>query len=210
MDIERLGRTGVRIATGRGTVLVDPEPAGDRLASGMRADIVAYTRSAESGAAAGQPSDDGREAPFVVDGPGEYEVSGLFIIGVQAPSAGGEAATLYTVTDGEVTACHVGRIASLPAQPLLEQLGPVDVLIVPLGETALSAASAAELVGLMEPALVVPLDDAETSGGEHVARFVKEMAADDVELLTLLRVLPNRLPDETEVRLLAPAGQAPA
>ncbi len=154
-----------------------------------------------------------RDSPYVIQGPGEYEVDGVFVIGVathQTEKAGGDLKrnTAYLIEFEEMSICHLGNLGHVPGQEQLEEFDNVDILMVPVGgREVLSAARAAEVVNLLEPKIVVPMRyriadmDREMS---TVTRFLTEMDAKGAEPEEMLSVTASQLPAETQVTLLAP------
>lgn len=112
---------------------------------------------------------------------------------------------IFRVRAGGVTLVHLGDVGRAPAPEVLAALGPVDVLLLPVGGTyTLDAAGAAALVRRIAPRLVVPM---------HYQRKGLTVALDPVEkfLATQSRVRrakgvitlkPNELPAATEVLVL--------
>ncbi|MCO5186479.1 MAG: MBL fold metallo-hydrolase [Anaerolineae bacterium] len=142
-------------------------------------------------------------------GPGEYEIGGVFITGIATTSKNdAKRNVLYLFDFGTVTIAHLGDINRVPSQSKIEQLGDVNVLLIPVGGgNSLNAAKAAELVSMIEPNIVIPmhyqLPDLSVNLDE-VDRFVKEMGLAQIEQETSLRVNVSRLPEETQTVLLQP------
>jgi L-ascorbate metabolism protein UlaG (beta-lactamase superfamily) len=99
----------------------------------------------------------------VVDGPGEYEMEGVFITGVRTPldPARAEAREFNTAFLFEMEGfviCHLGDLGQLPNTEQTEQLSQADILLVPIGGgTGLSQEQAAEVVSLLEPKVLIPM-----------------------------------------------------
>jgi len=154
-----------------------------------------------------------RGGPYVVTGPGDYEVGGVFITGVRTngdpKSAPPEQRnTAYLIEIEDVVICHLGNLHDMPSQQQAEDLGPIDVLLLPVGgKSALTPARAAEVVGLIEPGIVVPMMY-KTPGLEAdlgtVTRFLTEMAVDKKAPEELLKITKSDVPENTTVRLLEP------
>ena len=206
MEIHWHGRGCFELRAPAGVVVTDPfvSPAGTRLAS-LQADIVTLSlAAADTGAIAGQP--------YVVRGPGEYEVHGIFVIGVE--SAEGEDArrplapnTMYCLDFDGLTVCHLGHLGHALTQSQVEALGNVDVLLLPVGGAlALGPMAAVDIVNQIEPAIVIPLHDTGDSGSGPIEQFLKEMGAADHSPRASLRVDAQRLPEEPQVVLLRPAS----
>ncbi len=98
---------------------------------------------------------------FIVNNPGEYEISNLSFQGISAQKNIDDESTLdgiiYRIVAGEVVIGFLGNINPKLSDEQLEQLGMVDLLIVPVGGNGLSpdAISAASLVREIEPKLVI-------------------------------------------------------
>jgi L-ascorbate metabolism protein UlaG (beta-lactamase superfamily) len=94
---------------------------------------------------------------------------------------------------------------------MLEALGSVDVLLVPVGGgNSLNAAQAAEVVAQVTPRIVIPMhyrQDGLKRELETEERFVKEMGAADVQPQPKLTLLGSSgAAEDTRVVLLARAG----
>lgn len=96
------------------------------------------------------------------DGPGEYEVEGFSVTGIPArahmDAEGGLTATMYRVDTLDATALVVGHVYPKLTDNQLEQIGMVDILIIPVGGAGytLDPEGAAKLVKRIEPKVVIP------------------------------------------------------
>lgn len=152
--------------------------------------------------------------PFrILDGPGEYEIKGVFVIGVALIGARdqGTMATrniIFVFEYGGLTVCHLGGLNHMPRRSQIEELGAIDVLLTPVGGGDLiSAAQAAEVIAMLEPRLVIPMHYHTPACKVKLPRantFLKEMGANTVESAEILRVSSSTLPQETQVLLLSP------
>jgi hypothetical protein len=134
-----------------------------------------------------------------VAGPGEYEIGGVFVTGVMS--------TRVSREDG-VTVCHLGNLSEPPTQQLVEEIGRVDVLLVPVGVPGgLTGAQVSETVSLIEPDIIVPMQYW-TAGlkidRDPVDAFLKEMGVTDPTPVASLKVVPGAIPEEMQVVLLEP------
>ncbi len=114
--------------------------------------------------------------PFVISGPGEYEVGGIFIKGYGVAGPTGAINTIYTLVLDDIRVCHLGgiEVAQVPADAV-EGIGEVDLLFVPVwGGDLVPPHEAHELAASFEPKLIVPLHDGKTGAGSPLATFLKE------------------------------------
>jgi L-ascorbate metabolism protein UlaG (beta-lactamase superfamily) len=102
--------------------------------------------------------------PFIIDGPGEYEIKKVVVRGVESMhnEEKGEKKTINTifVIDMEdIRICHLGDLGekSLSAEQL-SAIGDVDVLFVPIGGVYTIGAKEAEaIIAQIEPRVVIPM-----------------------------------------------------
>ena len=106
----------------------------------------------------------------IITGPGEFEIGSVFITGIatrHGPANGGgkkkaaekrDANTLYLFDFNGLTVAHMGDLDYVPTQQQVENLGAVDVALVPVGGAGgLTATQAAEVISLLEPSIVIPM-----------------------------------------------------
>ena len=148
----------------------------------------------------------------VIEGPGEYEIGGVFITAVQTNGkkrASDELRnTLYVFDYNGLTVAHLGDLSRVPSQAQVEALGNVNVALVPVGGgRSLNAAKAAEVVSLIEPGIVIPMHYSMPQGKlelDPLDKFIKEMGLGEVEPQPSLKITPSAVPTETRVEVLSP------
>ena len=150
------------------------------------------------------------EKSFLIDSPGEFEVGSAFVIVVAGAGQNQEEAIAATnqalcIELDRLRLCHLGRPARTLSQSHIESIGQVDLLILPIGESSgIEAPKAAEIVGQIEPSLVLPI----AHSGDNdpaLASFCKVMGqvpGEDHEPDSSLDLHPNRLPDETQISII--------
>ena len=151
--------------------------------------------------------------PRVVEGPGEFEIAGVLIMGIRTYHDGekGEKLgrnTAYVIEVDDVRICHLGDLGHIPTSDQVEELSGVDVLLTPVGGgNTIGGAAAAETVSLLEPKLVIPMHyqtPAAKADLEPLDRFLKEIGAKGAleERQPKLAVTKSTLPHETKVQVL--------
>jgi L-ascorbate metabolism protein UlaG (beta-lactamase superfamily) len=212
MEITWYGHSCFRLTErGMATVVVDPFDSKSIGYSPLRlkADIVTVSHEA--------PGHNFAEAvkgtSHVIRGPGEFEIGGVFITGVQTDGAGsGKKAkdqvrnTLYVFDYDGLTVAHLGDLHQVPSQAEIEALGTVNVALVPVGGGGgLNAAKAAEVISLLEPNIVIPMHYATPDAKvtlDPLNKFMKEMGLSKQEAQASLKVSHSGLPEETHVIVL--------
>jgi L-ascorbate metabolism protein UlaG (beta-lactamase superfamily) len=221
MEITWYGRTCIRLRGKDAVVVTDPyQSVVGPTGRGITGDIVTISHPDEQPLprAKGRLSRDGRthlptslDDAFVLDGPGEYEVRHVLITGVRTyrdDTRGADRGrqTAFMIEIDGIHAIHLGDIGHLLAEERLTDIGPVDVVCVPIGGT-LNATRAAELVAQLDPSIVIPMMIVEDAAGdEALRRFLHEMGAQP-QAQARLSITPSSLPDETTTVLLEPRGR---
>ncbi len=121
----------------------------------------------------------GEKKPFVVSGPGEYEVKGVFIKGLASESGyDGEKRinTLYSIALEGMNICFLGALNTeqLP-KDADEAIDGVDILFVPIGgDGVLSASAAYKLAVSIGPKIIIPIHYGDIGGKDALKAFLKE------------------------------------
>jgi L-ascorbate metabolism protein UlaG (beta-lactamase superfamily) len=149
--------------------------------------------------------------PRPVIGPGEYEISNVLIIGIATfhdedrGNIRGKN-TIYLIEMDEVSVCHLGDLGHVLTDEQVEELGNVEVLMVPVGGVStINASKAAEIVRQLEPKVVLPMHyktPVINRELEPVDRFLKEIGAHDIAPQAKLSLSKTNLPISTQVFLL--------
>jgi len=152
-------------------------------------------------------------ASRVLGAPGEYELGGLFVTAIAALRVcerGAEQAQtlMYAFDFGGVTVCHLGEVGTLPTQSQMEMLGPVNVLLLPVGlPEGLTPGAASEVVSFFEPEIVVPMHY-DVPGlrlpEEPAVRFLREMGVSQIVPVETLQVPLDSTAEETRIVVLRP------
>jgi L-ascorbate metabolism protein UlaG (beta-lactamase superfamily) len=149
--------------------------------------------------------------PHLIQGPGEYEIGGVLILGIPTFHDGASGAergknTVYLMEMDEVSILHCGGLGHMLNATAIEEIGNVDILLVPVGgKTTIGATTAAELVRRLEPKVVIPMHYPAAnfdSDFEPVDRFLQEVGVKDITPQPKLTTTRARLPATTQVILL--------
>ncbi len=173
----------------------------------LKADIVTISHDAS-----GHNFVDGvKGSKWEIDGPGEYEIGGVFITAIPTGEKGADngSRNMVFVYDYEgITVAHLGDIKSVPTRKQVEALGNVNILLIPVGGgQSLSAPKATETISLIEPGIVIPMHYGTPDGKmdlNPLDPFLKQMGiSQNPEILPSFKVNKSGIPDETKVITLA-------
>ena len=143
----------------------------------------------------------------VIAGPGEYEVRGVLITGTPSFNAGKRIGTFYKIEMDELVLCHLGQLKEPLTASQVEVLADVDVLFVPVAGDgdSIDAATALDMVNLIEPRIIVPMHFELTAlgmAGTPVEKFCHEIGQTGVTPQAKLNVTKTSLPAEPQVVVL--------
>lgn len=161
MDIAFLGHASFRLKGKTATLVTDPfdsEMVGLKFPK-VSADIVTVSHEHKDH----NQVELVRDIKKVVSGPGEYEINEVSIIGIASyhDEKKGKLRgknTVYVIEMDGLRIVHLGDLGHKLSEKVLEQIGGVDVLMIPVGgEYTLGPTEAAEMVRSVEPKIVVPM-----------------------------------------------------
>lgn len=125
----------------------------------------------------------GEREPFVISGPGEYEVEKIFIKGFPSRSNYGSADrpnTIYIVTMEGMNLCFLGALADSKVDPkIFEDIEQIDILFVPIGgDGVLTPADAHRIAVSLEPSVVIPMHYGDLGEKDALKTFLKESGSE--------------------------------
>lgn len=200
MDITFHGANAIALSTKKAKLIFDPAVPGLALKTD-KFDAVALTHQQEAKIA---------EEQLVIDTPGEYEVKEVSLKGIAARAHMDEedkqSATMYRVYAQGVRLAIVGHIYPELNDDQLEQLGTVDVLVIPVGGNGytLDAEGAARIVRSIEPKVVVPTHFADKQikyevPQNEVQAFLDEIGAPLTEEETKYKTREGSFPEQLTI-----------
>lgn len=161
MEIKFLGGNCFKISNKKTSLIIDDLINSTNSSISTDKDIVIRT----------QLSEVSPKAFFLIDGPGEYEVSEVSIKGIPArlhidEDPNSKNSTIYRILMDEIRICVVGHIYPELSDEILEEIGIVDVLLVPIGGNGytLDGVGAGKVIRKIEPKVAIPsnYDDGKT------------------------------------------------
>jgi L-ascorbate metabolism protein UlaG (beta-lactamase superfamily) len=181
-DIEYKGGNSVIIATKKATLVVDPKLSIVGLKDIAIKDAIELSTEERF-------ATNGQDAKLRIEGPGEYGVGDFDIRGIPAQrhlDAEGQPllSTIYRIEINDVRIGVIGNIYEKVADDQLEELGVLDILIIPIGGNGytLDSTGAANLVRKVDPKVVIPVHYADKAlkyevNQDTLEQFVSELGA---------------------------------
>lgn len=157
VEIEYKGANGIIISTKKSRLAVDPKLSVVGLKDVSVKDSIELATEARFVTKS-------QDVKLIIEGPGEYEVADFSLKGIAAQrhidtEADGKKATIYRIVVEDIAIGLLGNIDAKLNEDQLEELGVVDVLVVPVGGGGytLDATSAAQLVRSIEAKVIIPV-----------------------------------------------------
>ncbi len=211
MDITWYGHSCFRFSQrSQPTIITDPYDA-KTVGYGqlkLKADIVTISHDSP-----GHNHVDALEADRILDGAGEYEIGGIFIVGSAMYDIESEEPRyniVFVIEYEDIKIAHLGDLDHIPTQNEVDAMGQVDIALVPVGGGgALNASQAAEVISLLEPSIVIPMHY-QANGSkielDDVERFLREMGTslEEIGIEDSLKITRSNLPEQTQIVVLAP------
>jgi L-ascorbate metabolism protein UlaG (beta-lactamase superfamily) len=174
-DIEYKGANTIVIATKKSKLITDPKLSLVGLKDMPTKDAIVLATEARFAL-------NNEEALLNIEGPGEYELADFSIRGIATrrhldSAEQGNHSTIYRVEVGDVRIAILGNIDAKLSEALLEEIGIVDLVILPVGGNGytLDATSAAHLMRAIDAKVVIPVHYAD-------AGLSYEVVQDDLEV----------------------------
>lgn len=217
MDITYLGHSCFKLRTAGASLVTDPFSNGiGMVMPKVSADVVTVSHDHDDhnnvGAITGTAR---REKPFIIDAPGEYEIGGVSVFGVDTyhdeveGAKRGKNAVFSILMDG-LSVVHLGDLGHELTSKQVQEINGVDILLCPVGGVyTIGPVEAAKVVTELEPSIVIPMHyktplltgDA-FADLKGVDDFIKELGVEQVERTDKLSVTKVSLPEEMRVVVL--------
>ena len=212
MDITWLGHSCFRLHDADMVVVTDPYPTSVGLRIDNRpASVVTVSNS--------HPNHNHAESiegdPKVFSNPGEYEYNGVTARGVMTPLADGqpqeERNVAFSIEIGAINICHLGDISMPMTTRMIDELKPIDVVLVPTGgHCTLDMDQIYQTLQDLDAKIVIPMHY-KTEGinvdVDPIDNFVRRMGLDEIQAQPRLVVTSANLGTDMRVVLMTSQGR---
>lgn len=204
MELQYYGANCVRLSTKKASIVVDDNLSELGLKSITKPDDITIKSNK---AIPSYPS------KFTADMPGEYEISGAIIKGLAARAHMDDekeaTSVIYTVTVDDIKVAIIGHIYPELDEQQLEEIGLVDVAIIPVGGNGytLDGAGALKIIKQVEPKVIIPTHFADKGvkyeiPQQELSEALKVLGMEPTEMLAKYKPNPGGLTDTTHLILL--------
>ena len=209
MEITWLGHSCFLIRGKDKTIITDPcHPDLGYRSGEPEADIVTVSHSHRGHSYVEGVANDPRQ----IRSPGEYEIGGTLVTGIASfhDNKKGEVRgknTIYVIEMDGITLCHLGDLGHPLDSRLIEEIGDIGILFLPVGEAStIPIDTAMEIIRQLEPPIVIPMHyktEAFTGNLSPVGKFLDTMRIKDLEAKPKLSVTASSLPGGTQTVVLS-------
>ena len=199
MVITYSGLSFIRLSFGNLVIGLNPVAKGHKIKTArFGADIVMTSLNSEAFNGVSELSFGNKES-FVIDGPGEYEYSEVFVKGYPSVGPYGRINTIYSFLLEGMRVVHLGALALKDLPPdVLEELSGADILFVPVGdEGTLDGKASFKLATSLEPKIVIPVLYGEDVKSDLMKEFLLEAGGDISQAVDKLSIKKKDLEDKT-------------
>ncbi|MCK5286144.1 MAG: MBL fold metallo-hydrolase [Candidatus Pacebacteria bacterium] len=135
---------------------------------------------------------------FVIDGPGEYEIAGVFIKGVSTKVEYDGKKLINTIYSVLMDGINIGFLGALGSNgiegELRETLNTIDILFVPIGgEGVLDASSAYKLAVKLGAKIIIPMCYGTVGEKDALNKFLKASGNESLKELEKLTIKKSEL-----------------
>ena len=213
MEISWLGHSCFRLRSNEIVVVTDPFPE----SLGLKPDTRLATVVTVSNTHLNHSNWQGVSGdPRVFNAPGEYEYSGISVRGVMTPLSEGmkqeQRNVAYSMEIEGVNLCHLGDLTEPLTTRHINELSPVDVLLLPVGGgCTLAVDRIVQTMRDLDPKVVIPMHYRIPNISvelESVDVFLRLMGSGETQAQPRLSVTASNLPQDLRVSVLAPQARA--
>ena len=193
--------------SGEVTLVTDPFDAstGLRFPRALSVSLIVQSHDSNGANNSAAVLKEGDKPWFLVHHAGEYEVRGVFVIGIHAPLKDGTPHSIYRL---ELEDMSIGFLVALD-RPLtdkeMEYLGAIDILIIPAGgKIVLSPQEAAAAVAQIEPRLIIA-SYVNSEGLKTALASAQDLAQEigcATQVVNTLKITKSALPQDDELMIL--------
>ena len=185
MEIKYLGAFGLTLKGKKEAVVIDPEEKFDLKKFGGR--LLIFSKENNNAVAR-------RDDQVVIVGPGEYEVGGVEVVGI---NSGSQSTVYICVVDG-VSVCNLGQLSEPLSDKKIERIENIDVLVVPLTGGVIEAKTVMNLAKKSGANYLIPV----AYTPEELKKFLDGVDREDLSPVDNLKINRDELPEGIEVVLL--------
>ena len=210
MEITWLGHSSVCINSRDEILITDPfDTSHNGMMPSRKPDIVTVSNSDPKYSTTKAISGN----PYVVNGPGEYEIGQYYITGIATPltestSEEPKINVIYTIRAEGLVICQLGGINQKLTSGQLDQLRQANILLAPIAKSSsLAHENLQEIISAIQPRILIPLEYIEENHDgtpTGLETFLTNTGTTDTIGINRLNIDETKLPAEMKIQILNP------
>jgi L-ascorbate metabolism protein UlaG (beta-lactamase superfamily) len=150
----------------------------------------------------------------VIDGPGEYEIAGISIVGLPAyhDDKKGELRgknIIFVIEIDDIRIAHLGDLGHTLKESILSAMGDIDIVLIPVGgEYTIGPSTAVEVARSIDPRIIIPMHYQVKGLSDDIFKklspldpFLSEMAL-PVENMSKLNIKKSEIGEDQKIVIL--------
>lgn len=206
MDIQYYGANCVKFTTKKASIVVDDNLKELGLKTVVKDDDIVLSTIVDH-------ENTNPKAKLYINQAGEYELSDVSIVGIPTKAYGDEKDTynntIFKLEGDDVKVVLIGNSSPDLTDSQIEQLGEVNVLIIPVGgnRITLNGTDALEIIKKIEPQVVIPTHYADSSlkykePQLSLDEVIKELGMDPTETVPKLKLKSSNFSEGEAAKLV--------
>ena len=159
MKIKSLGHSSFQIKS-KSDLVIDPyDPKIGKLPQGLTADVVTVSHQHFDH----NYTDGVSGNPQIINEPGEFSIKGFEIKGIKSFHDNDDGKSrgeniIFTIDTEDIKLCHMGDLGHVLTPEQIQEIGKVDILMIPVGGFyTIDADQAVQVVNQINPRVVLPM-----------------------------------------------------
>lgn len=139
--------------------------------------------------------------PQILNWPGEYEIDGIAITGIPTnDNKKIKENTVFKFLVDQIRICHMGSFNIKATDDIIDKIGNVDILIIPVGgENSINAEQAKDIIEEIDPRIIIPMhyqNNGDEAQKGTLQEFLKKMGNTEIQSIDSYSITRAQLPED--------------
>jgi len=205
MEITWLGQSCIRLDSRNIVLIADPYESND---GAFMPPTPAHIVTLSTGLQIDSNTSSITGTPRILNGPGEYEISHYYIVGIGTAlgdPANDNVNTIYMIRAEGLVICYLGHLSTKLSPAQLDLLSQTQILIAPINPSSPDLdQTLQQLTQAIQPRILIPLTQPKGASGSEHSSTSTTLADPNLTPQNRLNITETNLPGEARTILLNP------